>query len=73
MEFTTGEYLKNVIAPVTIFHGLQDDVIPISNAIKLFKNMKKGDYFVAIPNGVHNNLPLQPLYKRTLDSLLLAP
>jgi len=73
MEFTTGEYIKRVMEPVTIFHGVQDEVIPFSNGMRLISNMKKGDRFVAIPDGEHNNLPSKLLYQNTLDSLLSTP
>jgi len=70
MNFTTGDYFKNITAPITIFHGLQDEVIPFSNAMKLIPGMKKGDRFVPIPGGRHNDLPSKKIYQAMLDSLL---
>ncbi|MES2775305.1 MAG: alpha/beta fold hydrolase [Bacteroidota bacterium] len=70
MNFTTSEYMKNITAPITIFHGLQDEVIPFTNALKLIPGMKKGDQFVPIPGGKHNDLPSKKMYQAALDSLL---
>ena len=70
MNFTTAEYVKNITAPLTVFHGLQDEVIPFANAMRLIPYMKKGDRFVPIPGGMHNDLPSKNIYQATLDSLL---
>lgn len=70
INFTTGNYFKNITAPITIFHGLQDEVIPFTNAMQLIPRMKKGDRFVPIPGGMHNDLPSKATYQAELDSLL---
>ncbi len=70
-KFPTGEYLKEVTAPVTIFHGSDDGVIPYSCAEKLRKVLKTGDEFIAIDKGKHNNLNDFELFHKKLDSLLL--
>lgn len=69
-KFPTGEYCKKVMAPVTIFHGNNDWVIPYSCAEKLKKNLKPGDEFITIDNGAHNNLNSFPLFHTKLDSVL---
>lgn len=69
-KFPTGEYLKEVNAPVTIFHGDADWVIPLSCAAKLKKVLKDGDEFITIENGSHNNLNDFPLFHAKLDSVL---
>jgi len=66
----TGEYLKNVVAPVTVLHGTDDAVVPFSNAAKLRDSFKPGDRFIAIEKGDHHNLNGSPLFHHTLDSLL---
>ncbi len=73
MNFTTGEYIKTITEPITIFHGLQDEVIPFTNAMKLITGLKKGDLFVPIPGGKHNDLPSKKIYQTTLDSLMHLP
>lgn len=66
----THTYISIVNAPVTIFHGTSDNVIPYSNAEKLKPLLKPGDEFIAIPDGEHNNLSESPVYKTKMDSLL---
>ena len=69
-QFPTWEFLKKVDAPVTIFHGENDGVIPIRNARKLIPSLKKIDEFVVIKEGSHNDLFKFPEYTVKLDSLL---
>jgi pimeloyl-ACP methyl ester carboxylesterase len=60
------EYIK---APVSIFHGTKDRVIPYKHA-KWLTNTKKGTELVTIEKGRHNNLNDFPLFQQKLDSLL---
>jgi len=69
-RFPTHEYLPKVTAPITIFHGSEDGVIRYSNAKKLKPLLKKGDEFVTIRGGSHNDLYESPLTLQKLDSLL---
>jgi uncharacterized protein len=55
-KLPTNEYLTKVTAPVTIFHGTNDGVIPYDNAAKLKQVLKSGDEFVTINGGSHNDL-----------------
>ncbi len=66
----TYDYLPLVTAPVTIFHGTSDGVIPYTNAQMLCPLMKATDEFVTIKNGTHNNLNDFDLYHQKLDSVL---
>jgi alpha-beta hydrolase superfamily lysophospholipase len=68
--FPTGEYLKEVKAPVTIFHGNADRVIPYSCAARLKKVLKPGDEFITIDKGSHNDLNYFPQFHTKLDSVL---
>ncbi|MEP6713223.1 MAG: alpha/beta hydrolase [Ferruginibacter sp.] len=63
-------YLQNVKAPVTIFHGNDDNVVPYKSGHKLTKMFKPGDEFITIDKGGHNNLNDFPLFHQKLDSLL---
>lgn len=65
-----AEFLKKTEVPVTIFHGTDDGTIPYSNASKLKSCLKKGDEFVTINGGSHNNLYDFSLTINKLDSLL---
>lgn len=69
-KLPTYEFLQDVEAPVTIFHGTGDWVVPYRSGVKLKKFLKPGDVFVKIENGEHNNLSESGLYRKTLDSLL---
>ena len=70
-KIPTYEYLAKVNAPVTIFHGTNDGVISYSHASKLKNVLKKGDEFVTIEKGTHNNLNEFAEFHRSLDSLFM--
>jgi pimeloyl-ACP methyl ester carboxylesterase len=69
-KMPTNEYLPKVTAPITIFHGTSDGVIPYSNAEKLKVFLKPGDEFITIKGGSHNDLFSFPETIQKLDSLL---
>jgi hypothetical protein len=69
-KFPVGENIKEVKAPVTIFHGTNDKVIPYDDAFRLKKVLKPGDEFITIESGAHNNLNDSPLFHSKLDSVL---
>ena len=69
-EIPTHRYLKNVVAPVTIFHGTDDNVIRYKNAERLKPFLKQGDEFVTIKEGEHNDLYKFKETIEKLDSLL---
>ena len=72
MHFKLPEYayLEKVTAPVTVFHGTSDGVIPYGNAERLKTVLKKGDEFITIEGGSHNDLNKFALFHHKLDSLL---
>ncbi|MEP7142074.1 MAG: alpha/beta fold hydrolase [Ferruginibacter sp.] len=69
-KIPTNEYLQEVKAPITIFHGTDDWVIPYHCAAKLKTVLKPADQFVTIEKGSHHNLNGFPLFHQKLDSLL---
>lgn len=69
-NFPTFEYLPKVDAPITIFHGTSDGVIPYSNAQKLKQVLKEKDEFITIEGGEHNNLNDYPLFHQKLNAIL---
>ncbi len=69
-KMPTHEYLKKVIAPVTILQGKDDRVITYRNASRLKKYLKPGDEFVTIEDGSHNDLFRFEETIQKLDSLL---
>lgn len=69
-KLPTHQYLAKVTAPVTIFHGTKDYVIPYMNAKRLKSLLKQGDAFITIEGGSHNDLCSYPQVQKQLDSLL---
>ena len=69
-KIPTFRYLQNVKAPVTIFHGTEDGLIPYGNAKRLQPFLKKEDEFITIKNGSHNDLYNFKETIEKLDSLL---
>lgn len=68
-HFPTYEFFENIDAPVSIFHGTDDQVIPYSQAERLHK-LKPGTELIRIEKGKHNDLDESKLYQQKLDSLL---
>lgn len=69
-NFPTYSYFERVDAPITIFHGKKDNLIPYSNSRRLIKIAKPGAELITLDNGGHNDLTSYPLYHQKLDSLL---
>lgn len=69
-ELPLHRYLGYVTVPVTIFHGTADGVIMYSNAQQLMPLLKKGDEFVTVKGGHHNDLFKFETVTQQLDSLL---
>ncbi|MES2892514.1 MAG: alpha/beta hydrolase [Bacteroidota bacterium] len=72
-KLPSNEYLPDVAAPVTIFHGTDDGVIPYRCAERLKQFLKPGDRFITIEDGSHHDLGNFPQYRQTMDSLLRVP
>ena len=65
----TYQRFEYINAPITIFHGTNDGIIPYQQAKKLVA-IKRGIELVTLEKGAHNNLTDFPLYHHKLDSLL---
>jgi alpha-beta hydrolase superfamily lysophospholipase len=70
IKLPTYKYLTKVTAPIIIFHGTDDPLIPYSNAVRLKEVLKRGDEFVTIEGGNHRNLNQYPEMKNKLRRLL---
>lgn len=55
-KIPTHDYIEKVTAPITIFQGSDDWLVTFSNAKRLRAFLKKGDEFVTIEGGSHNDL-----------------
>jgi alpha-beta hydrolase superfamily lysophospholipase len=69
-KFPINEHITNVTAPITIFHGTDDEVIALRNAEKLKKFLKPGDEFIIIKGGKHNELTNDVIVQKKLDQIL---
>lgn len=69
--FPNYEYLPNVKAPVVIFQGTRDRLVPYRHARQLAPLLKPGDVFVTITGGGHNNLSEFEMYREKLKAALL--
>lgn len=70
-HFPTYEHLPKVTAPITIFQGSSDWVVPYRNASRLKPLLKAGDEFVTLEGGGHGDLSQYPLFRSKLDSVLM--
>ena len=71
-HFPTNLYFEMVEAPITLFHGTKDEVIPYKHSVKLLKE-KAGVQLITIEKGKHNNLNEFTFFHQQLDSLLQVP
>lgn len=69
-HFPTNTYLPEVTAPITIFHGSSDGLIPYSNAVRLKALLKPGDEFITIEGGGHNDLHDFLSFRQALEQQL---
>ncbi|MEI9807868.1 MAG: alpha/beta hydrolase [Bacteroidota bacterium] len=76
-HFPIYTYFKKIDAPVTIFHGTRDEIIPYSNPEMLMEPWNETPSLkrelITIEKGRHNNLNDFPLFHQKLDSLLQLP
>ncbi len=68
----TDRWIKNVKAPIYIFHGVSDKIIPYEQSQKLYREIqaKKQNEMITLPKAGHNNIHEDPLYIKKLDELL---
>ena len=65
------EFLKTVEAPIRIFHGTEDRVVPYESGKKLFESIPSSDKKIyTVPGGRHNNLEEFEIYRNGLKSEL---
>lgn len=69
-EIPTWQYIQQVNAPVSIFHGTSDWVVSYGNSEKLLPLLKPKDQLITIKGGSHNDLYDYPEMTRGIDSLL---
>ena len=68
----TDHYVPQVAAPVLIFHGTDDKVVPLESGEHLRPLLKPGDVFHTISGGRHNDLPWRPDVMQLLNKELAS-
>lgn len=69
-KLPTYKYIQQASCPITIIHGTDDMVVPISSAEKLLKlNIENLD-FITIEGGGHNDLIEHDLYHQQIHKIL---
>lgn len=70
-KFESNLRIGNVECKTTIFHGTNDQVIPLESGEKLyFASDKENSEFVKIEGGTHHDLINQPIYQVKIKELL---
>ena len=70
-KFPCYQYVSKVKCPITIFHGTDDEVVPLMSAKKLFHDAPKSQTeFIVIKGGTHNNLKAFEDYQSKVDCIL---
>jgi uncharacterized protein len=72
-DLPTYQYIQDVAAPITIFHGTSDWTVRYKNSKRLKPLLKPGDELVTIKGGSHNNLYNYRQMVEKLDSVLQLP
>lgn len=69
--FETDKHIEKVKAPIYIFHGDKDELIPFDNSIRLRKLFKEEDHLYLLKNqehlGMNDNIEYQTELKRILN------
>lgn len=69
-KLVTNEYLETCKAPVTIFHGNQDEVIYYESSVKLKKEFKEGDRLITLDKQGHNGITFNENYITEMENIL---
>lgn len=68
--FSNTEHLRTARSRVVIFHGTQDNIVPMSSAERLKPLLATPADFIVVPGGGHRNLSAFPQYQDGLKALL---
>lgn len=66
----TGQFLKKVMAPITLFHGKEDLLIPIDCSFQLQKGLKKEDRLIVLANQDHHFMSENRQYLSEIKKIL---
>lgn len=66
----TNELITKVSAPIVLFHGDHDAVIPVASSRRLKALLKPGDQLIVLAGAGHNSITDNPDYQRALAEVL---
>jgi alpha-beta hydrolase superfamily lysophospholipase len=66
----TNQYIRQVSAPIVVFHGDRDEVVYFGSSQKLKALLKITDTLVVLPGAGHNGMTDNLQYRRTIQELL---
>jgi len=70
-NFNNAESLKTATCPITIIHGIEDQIVPHDSGMRLYQSLDTAKArFVAVENGRHNNLSDFDEYWEVVEELL---
>lgn len=69
-KFPTYEYVTQVKAPITVFHGDQDEVIYYESSVKLKAHLKPTDEMITLKGQTHSGMNENSAYQRALRERL---
>jgi pimeloyl-ACP methyl ester carboxylesterase len=66
----TNEFVQQVSAPIVLFHGDHDELIPCQSSVRLKALVKPSDQLILIRGGRHDGLFDQPQYQQAVRTIL---
>ncbi|MCB9334761.1 MAG: alpha/beta fold hydrolase [Flavobacteriales bacterium] len=70
-KLPTNEYIQEVKAPITIFHGTEDKIIPVESSYKLKEYLKPTtDTLIVVESKTHHGVGNWEEYKSELSNIL---
>lgn len=69
-RFQTFAYIDRISSPITIFHGVDDKIIPLKSSHRLKKHLKPEDRFINLPDQSHFGITNNDDYKAWIQKNL---
>jgi pimeloyl-ACP methyl ester carboxylesterase len=66
----TYEYLPRINVPIYIFHGIEDQLIPYENSIRLAKELKSNGHFYPLKDQGHIGMNENSAFQNQLKIIL---
>jgi pimeloyl-ACP methyl ester carboxylesterase len=66
----TNAFIRGVKAPIILFHGDHDELIPYNSSVRLKALGKPADQLITIQGAGHNGLIDSPQYQQTIQRIL---